>query len=234
MRRSTSRSSSGAMKNGICSAIADEPDASARFGRRQRGPLAGQLEEPRHVGVLQLELLLERLQELQLGRWGALVGPGDRGRQAERQLARGTVGQAFRDRAQDGGQLARPGHLLRGVGDGLPEVAGMDAAELGPLEHPAVDLLDLDLADVSVRPRGEDHRLEQRRLARLVGEVDVAVLAHGWPPYPLCPATAAVVHGRAGARYRHEPLDTARGRTQGAYRTSATVMLSTPPFAFAS
>src|SRR5919109_5523103 len=62
----------------------------------------------------------------------------------------------------------------------------------------------------------------------------------------LCPVAVADVHGRAGAQSRHPRPHTDNGalalarrlgygaEIYGAYLTSATVTLSTPPFVFAS
>lgn len=136
------------------------------------------LEEPGHVGLGQIERVLQRLQDAELARIGDPVCERDGRGQPEGQLARGLVGQPLGERRQQVHQIVGPGDLLGGVGDGGLQIGGMDAVELGPLEDAAVDLLDLGLGDFSVGHRGQHHGLEERGLPRGVSEVNVLAARH--------------------------------------------------------
>src|SRR5205085_7855742 len=104
----------------------------------------------RDVVVAEVERLLQRLEEPQLGGRRPAVRPGDGRSQPEGELARRLVGQPLRDRGEDVRKVSGVRDLLRGVRDRLSQIACVDAMELRPLEDTAIDLLDLDLADVSV------------------------------------------------------------------------------------
>ena len=82
-------------------------------------------------------------------------------------------------------EAVRLGDALGRVLDGLLQIIGVDAVELGSLEDLPVDLLDLDAVDPAVGRRRQDHRLEERSLLRRVLEVDV--IRHAalrWPQSP--------------------------------------------------
>src|ERR1700682_5556888 len=172
-RRRRSRSSGSAMKNRIWRA-----KPLLFLGGRELAVPLRRIEEVRHFLLRQVEHVLQRLENAQFLAGRLAIRHHHRDSQPEGQLARGLVGEAIDDGRQDVLEAVRLGHALCRVLDGELEIVGVDAVELGPLEDLAVDLLHLDAVDASVGGGGEDHRLEERRLARRVSEVDTTLVAH--------------------------------------------------------
>jgi len=110
-------------------------DCFSGLGRRKGGLVAGQLEQPGDLGVVQLERPLQGLEELDLGGMGAAIRPRHRGREPEGQLARDARSAAARRSSRGWRRDLHLGDLLRRARDRLRRSFAVDAVELGPLEH---------------------------------------------------------------------------------------------------